>query len=68
MQDLWTKIYGSLSNIVNNVAVVIRKSKCKCGHDNENGEMNGIKYKCFGSCLEYNRVKNDLIEHKFLKT
>ena len=44
---------SSLSNLVDNLAEGIPKSKCKYGNGNKKCETNGIKYKDFECCFEY---------------
>ena len=55
-----------LSNLVDNLAEVIHKSKCKFGHDNEKCETCGSKYENCKCCLAHTNVKDDLIEYKCL--
>ena len=57
----------SLSNLANNLADVIHKIKCIYGHDNKRCETCGIKYKYCKCCLDCTRVKDDLIEYKWLR-
>ena len=56
---------SSLSNLVNNFADGIHKTKCKCGHDKKNLKHQ-IKYKDCERCLVYTDVKDNLIEYKYL--
>ena len=56
----------SLSNLANKLAKGIQKIKCKYGHDDKIWETCGIKYKDCECCLEYVKVKDDLIECKVL--
>ena len=53
---------SSVSNLVDNFAEGIHKIKCKYGHDNKKNEVCGIKHKDCVCCLEYKKVKDDLIE------
>ena len=39
---------STLSNLVDNIAEKIHKTKCKFGHDNKKCEACGIKYKDYG--------------------
>ena len=57
---------SSLSNLVNNLAEGIHKTKCKYRHDNKKCESCGIKYKDCDCFLEYINPKDDLIEYKCL--
>ena len=57
---------SSPPNLVDNLAEVIHKIKCKCGIDNKKCETCGIKYKDCECYLEYTNVKDDLIVYKFL--
>ena len=57
---------SSLANLVDNLAEVIRKVKCKYGHNNKKCETCGIKYKDCECCLEYTNVKDDLMLSKCL--
>ena len=41
-----------LSNLVNNLAEGIDKTKGKYGHNNKNCKTSGIKYKDFECCFE----------------
>ena len=50
---------SSLSNLVNNLAEVIHKSKCKNGHDKKKYETCRIKYKNYECFLEYANVKDN---------
>ena len=43
---------SSLSNLVNNLAEGIDKTKGKYGHNNKNCKTSGIKYKDFECCFE----------------
>ena len=52
---------SSLSNLVDNLAEVIRKIKCKHGHNNKKCETCGIKCKDCVWCLEYTNVKDNLM-------
>ena len=49
-----------------NLAQRINKIKCKYRHKNEICETCGIKYKACKWCLEYARVKDDLMVYKCL--
>lgn len=53
---------SSLSNLAGNFAKKIHKVKCKYRHDNNKCETYGIKYKDWECCVEYTKVKDDLIE------
>ena len=57
---------SSLSDLVDNLAERIHKIRCKYGHDKEQCETCGIKYKDCNSCLECTNAKDDLIEYKCL--
>ena len=57
---------SSLSNLPINVAEGIHKIKCKYGHNNKNCKTCWIKYKDCKCCLEYPKVKNNLIQYKSL--
>ena len=57
---------NSLSNLVNNPTEGIRKIKLKYGNDHKKCETCGIKYKDRECCLEYTKIKDDLIEYKYL--
>ena len=56
----------SLSNLVNNLSVGIKKIKCKHGHDDKKCEICRIKYKHCNCSLEYTNFKDDLIEYKYI--
>ena len=52
---------SSLSNLVNNLSEGIHRVKCKFGHNNQNCENCGIKFKycdCFFECTNF---KDDFI-------
>ena len=57
---------SSFSNSINTLAEEIHKFKFKYGHDDKKCETCGIKYKDCKYCLEYAKVKDDLIECKRL--
>ena len=57
---------SSLSNLVNNLAEGIYKIKCKFGHYNKSWKTCGIKYKDCQVCLEYKKIKDNLIEYRCL--
>ena len=57
---------SSLSNIVDNLAEGIHKTKCKYGHDDKKCETCRIKYKNCLCCLEYTNVKDDSKLYKSL--
>ena len=61
-----TIMASSLSNLAGNFAKKIHKVKCKYRHDNNKCETYGIKYKDWECCVEYTKVKDDLIEWKGL--
>ena len=54
---------NSLSNLVNNLAELIHKIKCKNQHDKK-CKTCGIGYKDWESCLEYTNAKDDFIQYK----
>ena len=64
--DSAVSMASSLSNLVDNLAEVIRKVKFKYGHNNKKCETCGIKYKDCECCLEYTNVKDDLMLSKCL--
>ena len=49
---------SSLSNLVNNLAEGIRKTKCKYGHNDKICETCGVKYKNYDCFLEYTNFTN----------
>ena len=51
-----------LSNLLNNLAIGIHKTKCKYEHDNKKCETYGIKYKACECFLECKSVKGNLIQ------
>ena len=51
----------SLSNLVNNLAEGIHKTKCKYVHDDKKCETCGIKYKDCDSFPEYTNFKDNFI-------
>ena len=53
---------SSLSNLVNNIAEKIHRTKCKYGHDNKKWETCRIKYKKCELFLEYINLKDNLIK------
>ena len=55
---------SSLSNFVDNLAETIHKTKWKYGHDGKILETCGIKYKGCECCLEYTKVKDNLLIYK----
>ena len=55
---------SSLSNLVNNLAEGIHKTKCK--YNDKKGETCRIKYKDCNYFFEYTSFKDDLIEYKCL--
>ena len=57
---------SSLSNLVNNLAEGIHKTKCKYKNDDKKCEKCGIKYKNFECFLEYTNFKDNLIKCKCL--
>ena len=56
----------SLSNLVNNHAGGIHKTKCKNAHDDKKCETCRIKYKDCDSFPEYTNFKDNFIESKCL--
>ena len=52
---------SSLSNLVNNLAERIHKTKCKYGHDDKKCENCRVKYKYCNCFLKYTNFKDDLI-------
>ena len=57
---------SSLSNLVNNLAERIHKTKCKYVHYNEKCKTCGIKYNDCEYCLIYANLKDNLIEYNCL--
>ena len=57
---------SSLSNLVNNLAEGIHKTKCKYKSDDKKCEKCGIKYKDFECFLEYTNFNDNLIKYKCL--
>ena len=55
-----------LSNIVNNLAEGIYRTKCKYGHDNKKCEISRINYKNCECFYEYTNFKDNLIKYKCL--
>ena len=53
---------SSLSNLVNNIAEKINRTKCKYEHDNKKCETCRIKYKKCESFLEYTNLIDHLIK------
>ena len=52
---------SSLSNLVNNLAERIHKTKSKYGHDDRKCENCRVKYKYCNCFLKYTNFKDDLI-------
>ena len=57
---------SSLSNLADNLAEGIQKVKCENEHDNKTRKTCRIKYKDCKCCLDYTKVKDDLILSKCL--
>ena len=55
-----------LSNVGDNLAKGIHKTKCRYGHEDKKCEICGIKYKDCDCFLKQIKVKNDLVEYKCL--
>ena len=55
-----------LSNLANNFAEWIHKTKFKYGHDDKKCKTWGIKYKDCDCFVDYTNFKDNLIEYKCL--